>query len=153
MPNSYQIKTLSSADLQLAKALFLSFQEEDSIKEPKLPSDAYVNRLLAKDDFHIIVAIAEDGKVIGGLTAYELAMYMEETSEMFLYEIGVDAVHQRKGIARELVESLKQICADRGIKYMYVGTETHNIPAVNLYEITGGVPDKYIAWFVWEMEE
>ena len=82
-----------------------------------------------------------------GLTAYELKMFKRETTEMFLYEIGVDEDHQQKGVATALIEFLKEICASKGIVEMFVGTEKDNIAARKLYATTGGVADEDSVWF------
>ena len=147
---TFNIKKLDSEDLALAKQLFLFFQIDDGVKKPTAASDEYLNNLLSRDDFHVVVAI-ENETVIGGLTAHELVMYKEETREAFLYEIGVEPLHRKKGVARALVEFLKEISRAKGITYMFVGTEADNTPAIRLYETTGG---KYedIAWFVYEYD-
>ncbi|MDQ3749371.1 MAG: GNAT family N-acetyltransferase [Acidobacteriota bacterium] len=147
---TFSIKKLDSEDLALAKQLFLFFQIDDGVVNPTAASDEYLNNLLSRDDFHVIVAI-ENEMVIGGLTAYELAMCKEETTEIFLYEIGVEPLHRKKGVARALVEFLKEISRVKGITYMFVGTEADNTPAIRLYETTGGKCED-IAWFVYEYD-
>lgn len=145
-----EIKKLRAEDIQLAKDLFLFYQVDDEVENPVIPSDKYLYDILSRDTFHVIVAI-QNGVVIGGLTAYELDMYKEETTEIFLYEIAVHPLYRRNGIAKELIESLKKTCAFKGIREMYVGTEMNNNPAKKLYEATGGKMED-IAWFVYEME-
>jgi len=144
------IKKIGVDNLVLAKQLFLFFQIDDGVENPTAASDEYLNNLLSRNDFHVVVAI-ENETVIGGLTAHELVMYKEETREIFLYEIAVEPLHRKKGIATALIEFLKEICAAKGITYMFVGTEADNAPAIRLYETTGG---KYedIAWFVYEFD-
>jgi aminoglycoside 3-N-acetyltransferase I len=97
----------------------------------------------------VIVAL-NNGVVIGGLTAYELDMYKEETTEIFLYEIAVEPLYRRNGVAKELIESLKKVCVSKGIREMYVGTEKDNYPAIKLYKATGGKMEE-IAWFVYDL--
>ena len=82
-----------------------------------------------------------------GLTAYELKMFKRETTEMFLYEIGVDEDHQQKGVGTALIKFLKEICVKKGIVEMFVGTEKTNIPDRKLYATTGGVADEDSVWF------
>ena len=48
-----------------------AFNDVDSYDDHP-PSDAYLDRVLAKDDVIALVALADD-KVVGGLVAYELA--------------------------------------------------------------------------------
>ena len=82
-----------------------------------------------------------------GLTAYELKMFKRETTEMFLYEIGVDEDQQQKGVGTALIKFLKEICVKKGIVEMFVGTEKTNIPDRKLYATTGGVADEDSVWF------
>jgi aminoglycoside 3-N-acetyltransferase I len=98
------------------------------------------------------VALQND-TLIGGLTAYELKMYKEETNEMFLYEIAVEPGHRKKGVAKALIKFLKNICINSGINEMYVGTSTNNQAAQKLYRSTGGEPDADIAWFVYPCQK
>lgn len=91
-------------------------------------SDAYIGRRLARDDFHVVVAL-EDGKLVGGLTAYEMRMFKNETTEMFLYEIEVAETHRRKGIGKALIGFLKEIRRDKRIVQMFVGTQKDDLPA------------------------
>jgi aminoglycoside 3-N-acetyltransferase I len=147
---SFSIKKLESDDIAFAKQLFLFFQIDDKVENPTFASNEYLVNLLSRDDFYVIVAL-ENETVIGGVTAHELAMYKEETTEIFLYEIGVEPTHRKKGVAKALIEFLKEICVAKGITYMFLGTEADNTPAIRLYETTGG---KYedIAWFVYEFD-
>ena len=146
----YTFKKLTTEDLVLAKDLFLFFQLDDGIAEPSQSEDAYLKNLLAKNSFHVLVALHEN-KVVGGLTAYELSMYKEEKREMFLYEIGVDSNHRKIGIASKLISQLKAICTRKGISEMYVAAKALDCPAVQLYESTGGKKED-VAWFVYDLK-
>ena len=143
MSSAFEIKELDFCDIALAKQLFLFFQIDDGVENPTAASDEYLKNLLSRDDFHVIVAL-ENGKIIGGLTAYELVKYKREVKEMFLYEIGVEPAYRRKGIAAELIEFLKRICGEKGIKEMFVGALASNSPAINLYKATGGIGEEVI---------
>lgn len=81
----YQIKKLEPTDLSLAVELFILFKkvfDDVAIQESDLPNEKYLMNLLKKDSFHIFIALAEN-KVIGGLTAYELDMYMKKEKEAY----------------------------------------------------------------------
>jgi len=134
---TFEIKKLKPNDVFLANLLFMFFQIDDGIENPTYTSDEYMKNLLARTDFHILAAV-DKNEVIGGLTAYELVKYKREETEMFLYEIGVAASHRRAGVASALIDRLKRICVEKNIKVMFVLAETKNLPAVKLYEKTGG---------------
>ena len=133
----------------MAKQLFLFFQEDDQIARPVIPTDSYLAELLAKDDFHVIVAI-HNGHLIGGLTGYELPMYKRPVREMFLYEIAVTPEFRQVGVATALINMLKEISAEKGIEEMYVGTSTRNKAAMALYSSTGGEQEADVAWFIYQ---
>jgi aminoglycoside 3-N-acetyltransferase I len=85
--------------------------------------------------------------LIGGLTAYEMKMFKRETTEMFLYEIEVAESYRQQGAGKALIEFLKQICREKGIVEMFVGTEKDNSAARRLYAVTGGKADEDSVWF------
>ncbi len=138
-----KIVVLKSDDVALAQALFLSFQKDDGIENPTPAPNEYIETLLGTDDFHVIVA-HEGETVIGGLTAYELAGYKNENTEMFLFEMLVDKPYRRKGVGTSLIEALKQICRDKGIEEMFVDAFADNSTACGLYESTGGKGQKVV---------
>src|SRR4029453_6140381 len=76
------------------------------------PSNAYLSRVLAKDDVIALVALAED-KVVGGLVAYELAKLEREWSEIYIYDLAVAEPYRRQGIATRLIGDLGDIARDR----------------------------------------
>ncbi|MEO8071715.1 MAG: GNAT family N-acetyltransferase [Acidobacteriota bacterium] len=140
---SLSIKKLDSNEMALAKELILMFGFDD--ENDFLPSDEYTAQMLARKDFHIIVALEND-KLIGGLTAYQMNMFKRETTEMFLYEIEVSENYRQKGIGKALIEFLKQNCVEKGIVEMFVGTEPNNFAARKLYSTTGGKQGDSV-WF------
>jgi aminoglycoside 3-N-acetyltransferase I len=145
----YRIIKLGTEDLNLAKALLTLWQEEDSILPPSLPDDNYLMDLLHRDDFHLLVAIS-NGQVVGGLTAHEIVKYYRPGAEMFLYEIGVIPEHRQKGIAKSLIEALKNICRTKQIDVMFLGTSMDNDAAQRLYFSTEGDLE-IIPWFTYNL--
>ncbi len=147
----FTIKKLGPADFELAKQLFWFFQVDDDVADPLIPSDKYVEALLLKDSFHVLVALQDD-LLVGGLTAYELEMYKAEIKEMFLYEIAIKPGYRKKGVAKALIGFLKEIGISKGMKEMYVGTTSDNKPAMKLYRATGGEAEADVLWFVYQLK-
>ncbi len=148
------IQRLRPDDLELAKQLckvFGLFQRDEGVAEPPQPSEAYVLGLLVRDDFHAIAALHE-GLVIGGLTAYEMTMFQHETTELFIYDVAVEAAHRRKGVGSALIDFTKVLCAARGISSFYVGAMVDEPDAIHFYESTGLMRED-VAWFVQEFGE
>ncbi|NNF00550.1 MAG: GNAT family N-acetyltransferase [Pyrinomonadaceae bacterium] len=148
---SIEVYKLCESDPLLAKSLFCWFQEDDGVEDLTAASDEYLKKLLSRDDFHTIIAINGD-KIVGGLTAYELSGYKNEETEMYLFEMGVYDAFRRQGIATRLIETLKDICRVKGIEEMFVGAWADNVPALKLYEKTGGKGIKVVE-FTYKLKE
>jgi aminoglycoside 3-N-acetyltransferase I len=131
----FTIKKLLPDDAHLFKQLSMFFQADDGVVEPIIPSDKYLENLLLNDQFHEVVAM-QKGVLVGGLTAYELVLYSRSINEMFLYEIAVVPEYRKRGIAKAMIGFLKDICIEKGIKEMYIGTSVKNHEAMQLYKST-----------------
>jgi aminoglycoside 3-N-acetyltransferase I len=83
------------------------------------PGEAYRRELLGDPNF-IALAGARDGAVIGGLAAYVLRKFEREFSEVYIYDLAVDAAHRRQGVAMALIEALKPIARARGAYVIFV---------------------------------
>ena len=148
---TYETRKLNPNDINLAKELFLFFQIDDGVVNPTLGSDEYLRDLLSRNDFHVIVALQNE-TIIGGLVGYELAKYKEETTVMFLYEIGVRLSFRRKGIATKMIDCLKEICGEKAVSKVFVVTERDNKPAKKLYEATDGIEDQNVICFNYKID-
>jgi aminoglycoside 3-N-acetyltransferase I len=79
------------------------------------------------------VALKEK-QVVGGITGYELPMYLKEEKEMYLYDLAVDENYRRQGIASSLIEELKRYSKENNIKTIFVEAEEEDTGAVNFYK-------------------
>jgi aminoglycoside 3-N-acetyltransferase I len=146
----YDVKKLSAKDMALAKELFVFLQKEEGIASPAISSDEYLKDILSREDFYVIVAL-NNGSVIGGLTAYELPRFKEEVKELFLYEMAVNQVYKKNGVAKEIIEFTKKIASEKGVREMFVGTSVRNTAAMRLFEKTGGREENK-AWYVYTLD-
>ncbi len=147
---TFEIKHLTNKDwatFNLLINLFNTVFEE----EPKTGSEANSLRLLNNNHFIAIVALAEN-EVLGGLTAYELPMYYSDSSEVFLYDLAVKPEHQRLGIGKGLIQSLKEHCIKNGIKEFFVMAHEEDEHAIEFYRSTGGKSEKVVN-FLYETGE
>lgn len=130
---------LRSGDLAALRALnevyAIAFDDEASYRS-KLPSDAYLDELLASPDFIALVA-RDDDTVVGGLTAYVLRKPEQERSEVYLYDLAVLAEHRRRGIARNLIRELQRIAGERRAWVVFVQADPGDAPAIALYTSLG----------------
>lgn len=138
---SLAIRQLTTDDLSSMRALLAAFGEafndvDTYTRHP--PSTAYLRRLLGSDHF-IALAATKDGRVVGGLAAYELRKFEQERSEIYIYDLAVAAAHRREGIATALIEKLKSVAAKRGAYVIFVQADrgVDDQPAVALYTRMG----------------
>jgi len=152
-PNTkkFEIKQLAKEDLSTFNSLIdlfnMVFEEE-----PKIRSAAHLSRLLGRDDFIAITALAEN-EVLGGLTAYELPMVYSDDSEIFLYDPAVKPEYQRMGIGKGLIQSLKEYCIKNGIREFFVLAHEEDKHAIEFYRSTGGKSEKVVNFLYEVIEE
>lgn len=130
-------RRLAPGDREVARQLFalMAFVFEED-REPL--SDAYVDRLLARESFWAYAAITGGGEIVGGVTGHTLPMSRAESDEVFLYDLAVHPVHQRKGIGRRLVMALREGAAEAGIEIVFVAAENEDEHALEFYHAVGG---------------
>lgn len=134
-----QIHQLTPADERVMHGLLTMFGtafEDEGTYGDHRPDSAYFQKLLANDTF-IALAAEKDGEVVGGLAAYELRKFEQRRSEIYIYDLAVDANHRRKGIATKLILELKKIAAARGAYVIFVQADHGDDPAIELYTKLG----------------
>jgi ribosomal protein S18 acetylase RimI-like enzyme len=73
----------------------------------------------------------------------------DKGTEMFLYELGLDAAFGGRGIGRALVAALAGLARDRGCYGMWVVTGEDNAAALATYKRAGGAPEENQVVLVW----
>ncbi len=137
--DALDIRQLTPDDLPTMHALLDMFGEafEDVETYGRARPDAtYFRRLLGGEHF-IALAALKDGAVVGGLAAYELPKFEQARSEVYIYDLAVDAAYRRQGIATALIERLKTIAAARGAYVIFVQADYVDPPAIALYTKLG----------------
>jgi aminoglycoside 3-N-acetyltransferase I len=135
----YQFKELTSSDVELLKRLLRVFGRafgDESTYEDAVPMDGYLQSLLAKPHFIVVVARSGD-EVVGGLAAYVLEKFERERREIYIYDLAVAEEHRRRGIATGLIRTLQAIAKARGAYVIYVQADQGDLPAIRLYESLG----------------
>ncbi len=139
IPMEYQIKQLSSEDIDLMWELLGCFGKEFDEHETygsNRPDECYIRELLDSDSFIVIVA-QSNNDIIGGLAAYELKKFEQMRSEIYIYDLAVAKPFRRKGVATALIERLKPIAKQRRAWVIFVQADYVDDPAVQLYEKLG----------------
>jgi aminoglycoside 3-N-acetyltransferase I len=131
-----QVIRLSPRDRDLARRLFATMAEVFG-QDCESLSDAYLDRILAREDFWALAACI-GGRIVGGLTAHALPMTSSSSSEMFLYDIAVRSDYQRQGVGRRLLTELRTRAAASGIRVVFVAADNADTDALDFYRALGG---------------
>jgi aminoglycoside 3-N-acetyltransferase I len=91
---------------------------------------------LAGDSF-IAVAATSGSRVIGGLVAYVLPKFEQARTEIYIYDLAVEAASRRRAVATALIGELQKIAAARGAYVIYVQADHGDDAAIALYTKLG----------------
>jgi ribosomal protein S18 acetylase RimI-like enzyme len=138
-----EYKKLETGDLDRLIELIKVYEEVFEMKDFTLPDDRYLQNLLEKESV-IFYAATIDKKVVGGLTAHILPSTYFPSSEVYIYDLAVLTEFQRKGIGRQLINSLKEYCAGLRLKEVFVQADLEDRHALDFYRATGGVAESVV---------
>ncbi|MEM6616781.1 MAG: GNAT family N-acetyltransferase [Pseudomonadota bacterium] len=135
----YPIKALTSGDIDLARGMNMLFasvfdMHDDYARKP--PSDTYLRKALANDAVIAMVAL-DANAIVGAITAFELVKLEQERSEIYIYDLAVEAAYRRRGIATSLIRSIQAEAKKRGAWVVYVQADWHDEVPVRLYSKLG----------------
>ncbi|MBU0823922.1 MAG: AAC(3)-I family aminoglycoside N-acetyltransferase [Alphaproteobacteria bacterium] len=133
------VQRLATGDVEAARdlnALYAdAFADHETYRRDH-PDDAWLARQLAKDAIILLIARI-DGRIVGGLTAYELPKLEAARSEIYLYDLAVAESVRRRGIATALITELQHIAAETGAWAVFVQADYVDPPAIALYTKLG----------------
>lgn len=137
--NPVEIRALTASDLTLMADMMTmfgeAFDEMDTYTDAR-PDPAYHRRLL-RDPHVIALAALGAGRVVGGLTAYQLPKFERRRSEIYVYDLAVAARYRRQGIATRLIRALQAVAARRGAHVIFIQADITDAPAIALYQSLG----------------
>jgi aminoglycoside 3-N-acetyltransferase I len=138
-PLAFRVQALSGDDLAAMRQMLAMFGAafgEEATYTHSQPDDAYLRQLLAGDSF-IAVAATSGSRVIGGLVAYVLPKFEQARTEIYIYDLAVEAASRRRGVATALIGELQKIAAARGAYVIYVQADHGDDAAIALYTKLG----------------
>lgn len=94
------------------------------------------------DERNVALVALHEEAVVGGLVAYRLDK-IEGRREFYIYDLAVDELHRRQGVASKLIEVLGDIARHAGAWAVYVQADPVDGPAVALYTKLGKREDVY----------
>lgn len=141
-----EIKKLSTQEIDRFEALVNVFEEVFDMENFLMPDLDYLEKLLKKEDFMVYVALFGE-QVVGGLTAYVLPSYYFQSSDVYIYDLAVDAPFQRKGTGRKLIDAIKTDCKALGLKEVFVQADRIDQHAIDFYHATGGSAEDVVHFY------
>jgi len=135
MNHALSTRALGAFDIVGFRSLLALFGSAFDDRETYLsaqPDDNYLRRLLASDTF-IAVAAFDGATLIGGIAAYILPKFEQARSELYIYDLAVDAQYRRRGVATALIAELRKLAVDRGVYVIYVQADYGDDAAIALY--------------------
>ena len=138
-----EYKKLEIEDLSRLTELIKVYEETFEMEDFTLPAAQYLQSLLEKETVIFYVAII-DNRVVGGLTAHVLPSTYFPSSEVYIYDLAVRTEFQRKGIGRQLINSLKEYCANLRLKEVFVQADLEDRHALDFYQATGGIAESVV---------
>jgi ribosomal protein S18 acetylase RimI-like enzyme len=106
-------------------------------------------RFLTAEGHHILVAYDSE-MAAGFVTGIEMT-HPDKGTEMFLYELGVDAPFRRRGYGAALVQALADLARARGCYGMWVLTDSDNAAALATYGAAGAAREPAPALLSWTL--
>ena len=102
------------------------------------PIDVQAAREFLRDSRHRLAVAIDDGVIVGFVSAVLYVHPDKPAPELWINEVGVATSHQRRGIARRLLESALEDARAAGCQEAWVLTDRANEAAMRLYEASGG---------------
>jgi aminoglycoside 3-N-acetyltransferase I len=121
-------------------ALIALFETVFELPPHEPPSRAHLQRLLARQDFMVVVA-SVGGKIVGGLTCYTWDQYHSEKKLAYVYDLAVAPEFQRQGIGRLLMTEVQAICRRAGYEEVFVQADKDDGHALDFYRATGATEE------------
>ncbi|MDH5675781.1 MAG: GNAT family N-acetyltransferase [Myxococcales bacterium] len=142
-----RVKRLRAADAERAVRAI------DEIKGEN-PGLDYMRQFLSREA-NVLIAASDGDAPTGYLIAYLLDRVDADRQMLCIYEIEVSESHRRTGIARAMINSLKDLCRQLDASKAWVITNRSNRAAVQLYSSTGAhcEPAGDEIMFVWNAEQ
>ena len=128
----YSVRLLGPGDLELLLAAH-SEVFDHPVQRP------WASEFLADARHHIVAGLV-GGQMIASATAVR-TLHPDQPPSLFIIEVAVARAHQRRGIAKAMLQLLLAHAHSLGCATAWVGTEQSNTPARHLYTAVGGWPD------------
>ncbi len=128
-----EIKRVTVVDEQLMVALANLLPQLSA--SATLPTQQYMEQLIAHRDTHLFVACGESGEVVGMLTL--LIVAIPTARKAWIEDVVTDAAHRGKGVGEALVRRAVEVAREEGVKRIYLTSNPKREAAHRLYKRFG----------------
>jgi ribosomal protein S18 acetylase RimI-like enzyme len=94
---------------------------------------------------HFMLVALRGGEVVAQVAAV-VHRHPDKPTELYIDEVGVAPIMQRRGIARRMLDTMLALGKAEGCEEMWVGTEPDNLPAKGLYESYESVAEPFVMY-------
>lgn len=98
-----------------------------------------------------LMVLAVDGDRAVGQCMAVLHTHPDQPNSLYIDNLGVAPSHQRRGIARQLIENAFEWGREKGCTVAWVTTELDNDPALALYSGFKGEAVQSIAYYTFDL--
>lgn len=145
------IKKLNGSDIDQFTELVTLFAEVFEMQNFNLPDPAQLQQTISNEHFISFVAINEEKKIIGGLTAYILLPYYSSRPLVYLYDLAVAVRYQRKGIGKRLINALNDFAREKGMEEVFVQADRVDDYALDFYRKTSPTNEEDVVHFYYTL--
>ncbi|MFC4777942.1 GNAT family N-acetyltransferase [Paenibacillus sp. GCM10023252] len=92
-------------------------------------------------DSELVLVAAENSSIVG------MIIGTIDNNKGYYYRIAVDPLHQRKGIGKALIQSLRVRFEQRNVTKIMITADEHNEPVLPLYESLGYAANDFFRSF------
>lgn len=105
------------------------------------------------DPRHVMFLAIEDGEVIGMCSGVEY-FHPDKPPQLWINEVGVSPVHEKRGIGRRLTGALVEEAERRNCVYAWLGTAHDNVAAQACFSKVPEVePPQAFLLYEWDLED
>jgi len=137
-------RKLGLADLQM---LVNTKKDADALEIWQI--DEENARLFLSNPMNYFFACIENNTIIGYVCGHELNRLDKAGNMLYIHGVGVHADYRRKGIGKQMINAVKQLCKLNGMCRLFLYTHKTNTAACALYNATKGdaTRDDNISYF------
>jgi GNAT superfamily N-acetyltransferase len=137
-----EVRRASLADLDAATRLFEGYQAFYGREHPQGAARAFLAQRLERGDAVVLLAWRE-GEAVGFAQLYPSFASLSLAPSWILNDLFVDTAVRGGGVARALMEAVRQLARTNGAAEVFLQTARDNAPARALYESLGYARDDH----------